>query len=428
MRSRHVPGPYLLAPEDIAAAEQLLAEALPLIGAILGFDRNTQNKLESLFRSDYEYLESALTKYLESAVSETKATRKTMTLSGLASGANLARSSMYEQVAELRLRLEECAVALTFLLAVRGDFCDSNLWIVCDFDSPVGRDAHGPGIHAQRQRLVSLAGAGGDMVVPALLSTPTEKMQMSELVQDEFAHCLASMAGVLKRVAQRVKAFGDADKLHAFGITLPQLAAHAPLSTLLVPEVRVGPVEHNDWPTPVRLGGAGAARLAQSRVFQHMIVESDDMPYGSSGWTLSEPSYLRRLAGLVSASGLDIPFRPSSVAYWRRNDGRALHRRQLDDPQLRAVATELSYVLTGFDLSAPRELARAIACIEFMATSPHIRLCGERFGEQMTPSLVKAHDGNQRGLLRALRATYNAALVAVGRERQADAFGDPSAA
>jgi hypothetical protein len=82
------------------------------------------------------------------------------------------------------------------------------------------------------------------------------------------------------------------------------------------------------------------------------------------------------------------------------------------------VATELSYSLTGFDLADRRDLAKAIAYVEFMA-SGQIELCAKRFGEQLTPSLVKARDYDQRGLLRALRAVYNAALVTVGRARQA---------
>jgi hypothetical protein len=89
-----------------------------------------------------------------------------------------------------------------------------------------------------------------------------------------------------------------------------------------------------------------------------------------------------------------------------------------NDPGTRAVAVALSYSLTGFDLADRRDLARAIAYVEFMA-SGQVELCAKRFGEQLTPSLVKAHDCEQRGLQRALRTVYNAALVTVGRARQA---------
>jgi hypothetical protein len=308
------------------------------------------------------------------------------------------------------------------LLAARGDFCDSNLWIVCEFDSPVGRDAQGPGIHEHRQRLLSVALAGGDMMVPAVVLAPTEDMAMTDLVQSALAAQLQNVVARLRHVADRVKAYTGEEKLQAFGLTLPALAAYDPLSALLVPEIHVGPLTVGGWPAPVTLAVGDIASLAKERHFKYAVIESGEQPYGAeSRWTRVEPAHLRRLAGLICSSGLDIGFRPSSVAYWARNDGCGLHRRAVaDDLGARAVATELGYSLIGFDLKKHQDLAKAIAYVEFVATSSHIQRCAKRFGDQLTPSLVKAHDCEQRGLLRALRATYNAALVAVGRARQAE--------
>jgi hypothetical protein len=98
MRSRHVPGPYVLVREDIVAAHHLLLEAMPLVSDILGFDVSTEVTLSSLLLSDYEYLEEAL---------ETNGKRRVMTFSKLAAGAPLSRASPYTKSAELRAQLED---------------------------------------------------------------------------------------------------------------------------------------------------------------------------------------------------------------------------------------------------------------------------------------------------------------------------------
>lgn len=417
MRSRHVPGPYVLAREDVSAAHALVAQALPLIADVCGFDRNTEYKLQSLFRADYEYLKSVLADGNP---------RKTMTLTELAARANVSRSSLYDKARELRVRLEECSVAITMLLSARGVFCDFSLWIACELASPVGRDARGPGIHGQRQDLIAIARAGGDMVMPAVVSTPSAQMAVSGLAQTALATQLEDMLRPVIRVANSLTAYHGSEKLGAFGLT-PSSIADELLSTLLVPELHAGPRDGNDWSGPVNLDAESAANLAAKCGLEQSIVESDDTPSGASGWIKVQPARLRRLAGLVCSSGLDIAFRPSSVTYSIRIDSSGIHRYQIAaEPGERAVSTELSYTLTGFDLSEPRQLARAIAYVEFMATSPHVARCAQRFGDQLTPSLLKAHDDDQRGLLRALRSTFNAALLAVGREREATDAADPA--
>jgi hypothetical protein len=93
------------------------------------------------------------------------------------------------------------------LLAARGEFCDSSLWILCELNSPVGRSARGPGINGQHQRLLAVALAGGDMMIPAIVATPTDEMTVNGLGQTQLAAQLEHLVERLGYVADRIKAY-----------------------------------------------------------------------------------------------------------------------------------------------------------------------------------------------------------------------------
>jgi hypothetical protein len=124
------------------------------------------------------------------------------------------------------------------------------------------------------------------------------------------------------------------------------------------------------------------------------------------------------------------------VTYWTRIDSSgttetavgALHRRQhaVDsegEDSGSVVAWDLGYAVAGLRLDAPQDLAKAIAYAEFLARGRG-HDCLTRFGDQLTPSLVKAAKPESRALHRSLRMIFNVALVSVARNRQAAALAN----
>lgn len=331
-------------------------------------------------------------------------------------------------------------MALVMLLAARGDFCSSTAWRICELQSPVGRDATGPGVVGARQRLFGLSLAGGDVDIPAILATPSENMGPPELTER-----LGDMLTVVQTVANKARLYakeGDQSLLASLDLSRPMLAGYDLTSTLLAPELHVGLLSEAGWELPLRIGNAHTAKLALLHGFRAVLAESDNQPYGgTNGWHQIKPAAMRNLLSLGGIVGLDIATRPSLVTYWMRVDAAdndevptgSLHRRQYaadaeGEEETSAVAGELSYTVAGLHLETSQDLAKAIAYAEFLARARGER-CLERFGAQLTPSLVKAHKPEVRTLHRALRMMFNAALVSVGRRRQATHLSrqDPSA-
>jgi hypothetical protein len=205
------------------------------------------------------------------------------------------------------------------------------------------------------------------------------------------------------------------------------LLTFEPMTTALVPELHLRAAQPDRWLQPLTLPRNVAKAFAGRHDVSYGVVEIDDQPYAKpADWIRIRPETLRQVAAYVAAADLDIPFQPSSVSYYVRRDESAMHRRQhpTAPENTRAVANDLCYALTGFNLRNIRDMGAAIAYIEFLATTTHIQQCCKRFADQLTPALLKAHEAEPRALVRALRMTFNAALVAVGRDRQARALDD----
>jgi hypothetical protein len=412
MRRRYVSVPFELRPEDIPAATELLAQAVPIVFDALGFDETSRLKIQALLRSDLIYLEPFLL--------EPSSRRPAMTVSRLAKGANIARSNVYTHSGDLATKAQRCALALTMLLAARGDFCDASMWMVCELDSRVGRGSTSPGRVGSRQRLWGIALVGGDVMLPAFLAAPADEMDETRL-----AKALNHMLRELSRVAERLRSYASTPaangRLEVLGLTADDLLAYTAMNTILVPELHLRPGPR-PWLGPIALPRETAQTLVDDHGFGHAIVEISDDPYGCPAeWKHLSWKALAELAPYVAHADLDLGFKPSSASYFFRRDGTVLHRRQhptsADGKQ--ALANDLSYAISGFDLRNIESMGTAIAYIEFLATKTHIQQCGERYAEQLTPALLKAHEAEQRALVRALRMTRNSALVAVGRDRQA---------
>ncbi|MEA2184253.1 MAG: hypothetical protein QOF69_3438 [Solirubrobacteraceae bacterium] len=418
MRNRHVPGPLLATPDDLDAAIGLLLDLMPVVCTIAGMDKNSEMKLTSLLRSDFKYLRPVFGAPVKD--------RPVTTVQLLAKEANLGRAGIYRSLDVLAFHATECALALVMVLAARGAYCDSTVWQVCELDSPVGREASGPGIVGSRQRLFGLSLTGGDVEVPTILHAPKPSMN-----EAEFVLALDAMLEALERMNRKIDAYAsenDKQRLDRIGMTASELASYDRMGTLVGSELHLGPLTDGGWEGPVQVGTSEAVEVAVNRGFERVVLECNDDPYqGSDEWVQIRPFMLRKLAGLAPTIGLDVGFRPSRVTYLMHNDGDdrgLLHRRQHapeshEEATGAAVAGRLSYSLAGFDLGKPTELGPAIAYGEFLATNEHGPPCRERFGEQLTPSLVKAQNPESRTLVRALRIMFNAALVAVVRQRQA---------
>lgn len=427
-----MPGPLVLTPEDVVGAERLLATAAPLVCALVGLNANTASKVRNLLRADYEYLRPLLldpAAVKRNLIAAASSDRPVMTTQQLAGEAHVSRTALYRTLESLTPSVEECAVALVMLLAARGDFCASTAWRICELESPIGRDATGPGIVGSRQRLFGLSIAGGDVDIPAILGAPSANMGAADLVQR-----LGEMLTVVQNVAKKAKLYadqGDPSVLASFELPRQMLAGSDTTATLLAPELHVGSLSDAGWELPLRIGNAQTAKLALRHGFANVLAESEDHPYeGVNGWHQIKPEAMRNLLSLGGVVGLDIATRPSLVTYWMRVDDDdddvptgSLHRRQHaadaeGEQSGSAVAGEMSYTVAGLHLDKSQDLAKAIAYTEFLARSRGER-CVERFGAQLTPSLVKARKPEVRALHRALRIMFNAALISVGRRRQA---------
>jgi hypothetical protein len=424
----------VLTPEDVVAAQRLLATAIPLACGVVGLNANTASKITNLLRADYEYLRPILLddRSLQRDVIVTSpGERHVMTTQQLAGEAHMSRAGLYRALESLTPSVEHCAVAFVMLLAARGDFCSATAWRICEVESPVGRDAAGPGIVGSRQRLFGVSLIGGDVDVPAILAAPSKDMGKPELVAR-----LGQMLLVLQSTASRARRYpaeGDPSILATFGLPQRVLAEYDFMSTLLAPELHVSSLTDAGWERPLRIGNAQTTKLALQHGFASVVAESDDNPYeAKQGWRQIKPEAFNVLASLSGIVGLDLALRPSLVTYWMRVDAEgddgipvgALHRRlhaadAEDEPGEPAMAGELGYAVAGLRLGTPRELAKAIAYAEFLARGRGER-CVKRFGEQLTPSLVKATKTEVRSLHRALRIMFNAALISVGRHRQVE--------
>lgn len=423
VRRSQIPRPYALAAVDIAAARQLLKDALPVAFDVVGVDRNARPMIASLLSSDYGYLEPHLNEYADRDRGADPR-RPVLTVSGLTAGAPMSRATFYARSEELLEKLQDCAVALGLLLAARGDFCDTTVLRAFELDALVGDEAKGPGILGRHQRLFGIAIASGDMTIPLFLAVPFENMNASLLLEE-----LTRMIGRIRRVAGLVKDFAartDGESLRTIDLSVEMLNAYNPMSALLVPQLRLGPIQAvGGWFTPLTVPRLSTTAVADDYGLQHTVWEIDSSRlYGRPhDWTRIDPYELRRLFGYSRTFGLDLAAHEGHVAYWVRKDRTALHRRQLDagahEPGVRTEARKLTYALQNVG-SSSLELARAIAYTEFLAANDHSMQCGARFASQLTPALVQAPRDSTRGVVRALRIIYNAALVAVGRQREAD--------
>ena len=404
MKRRHVPGPLVLTEADVIAAEALLDETFPhLHGGALGIDMSTSWMIRSLLRADLELLTPAVLGTERHRVS---------TVGQLAARGHVSRSSIYS-ASSLAPSMARCALALVTLLAARGDFGDATVWRACDLSSPVGRGANGPGIVGGRQQLFGISLAGGDVDVPAILATPTANLDKAGLRSE-----LEQMVGAVLHVADEVRAYAESELL---GLDAQRGLAVRP--ALLAPQLNVGtPVL--GWLYPIALGDTNLAQVAVRNGFASAVVEIEATPYGQHGWRRIEPDRLARLLGLVGSVDLDISIQPSAVTYWVREavEGKsgALHRRQHSTGHEAgtAVAGDLNYVVEGLDLRNNQELARALAYVELLASGRGQRFV-QTFGEQLAPTLVKASSPELRSMYRSMRMILNAALVSVGRSRQA---------
>jgi AcrR family transcriptional regulator len=414
---RYVAVPYEIQPEDVAAARELIRGALPIVFGALDIDPASRLKIEALLRSDMDYLEPFL---LEHAPH-----RPAMTVSRLAKGANIARSNLYAHCASLATKMQRCALALTMLLAARGDFCDASMWMACELDSPVGRGSSGPGRVGGRQRLWGIALVGGDVMLPVILTAPTVDMDEAALLA-QLEQMLDDLAYVVARLRLYAAVAAPA-QLEEFGLAVGDLLAYSAMTTIMVPELHLGAGAPDRWLEPVELSPDAAQMLVTEHAFDRSVVEVSDEPYSRpTVWKQLSRQAMLEIASRVARTDLDLGFRPSSVTYYIRRNGTVIHRRQhptsADGKQV--VANDMSYAISGWNLRNLESMSSLIACIEFLATKTHIQECGHRCAEQLTPCLLKAHEDEQRALVFALRTTLNSALVAVGRDRQARGLDD----
>lgn len=435
MRERHVPGPLVVTAQDPTPALDSLSRAMPLVREVVGLSSSTATVLANLLRSQSEYLTRVLfgpDASLGLSPADPGSRWPIATVQDLASGAHLSRSSLYRMVTELRPIIEECAVALVTLLGARGDFART-VWRICELDSPVGRDASGPGVVGGRQRLFGVSLAGGDVDVPAIVRPPADEMATEDVLRE-----LDEMLETVSRVRDRLRIYAAATRpeLTNLGIDRSTLTDHAPKSVLLMPGITVGgftPVmtsgrRGHPWRWSPVFGGANFTRAARLRGFDHAVAETDESP--SSGWSQIRPDVLRRLSGLGVLVDLDIALQPSSVSYWVRQDDLAgegnLHRRQHatgDDSQ--AVAGAMNFSVLGLRLDTAKDLAVAISYAEFLAQGKSLRFA-QQFGDQLAPSFVKAQSEDVRAVFRGLRIMLNAALISAVRRRQAKALDELS--
>jgi DNA-binding CsgD family transcriptional regulator len=417
MRRQLVPGPLRFAGADVGDARSLLDEVLPVAYAVLGLDDRTASKITGLLRADLDFLRPALDGEPQRVASIAELTQR----------AHMSRSSLYAELPSLALSATRCGVAAIELLALRGDFGDSFAWRLCQLDSPVGREAKGPGISDSRQRLFGISLIGADVDVPAILTTPpTNQLDQPQLLAE-----VGLMVSQVLGIANEIRRYAIDERLliAGFDLSKEEVTDRDLTSTLLAPEIQLGPAS-GGWDQTISLGDTSLADDALMQGFASAIVETDEPLWSanaldSSGWHQVRPDTLRRLMGGASVD-LDIEIRPSLVAYWVHAGpgGGALHRRQIamgdeDSRSTRLASGGLSYSVVGLDLQSSAHLATAIAYVELLA-SGRGDLFTRAFGEQFTPSLVKASTHELRSLYRALRVMSHAALAAIVRKRQAE--------
>jgi hypothetical protein len=413
VRLSHVPGPLAITARDVQDAGRLLESAVPLVADIVGADPHIELRVATLLRSDAKYLEPHLL--------DPKRKRMSQTIDGLAKGAFTSRTSLYPHMGEVATWLEEFSIAFAILLAARGDYFDRTLWRLCEVDSPVGRGAQVPGMIGHVQRLIGIALSGGDMDLPVLLAAPGEDLDDAAL-----AYQLGGMALRVAEVADKVRRYrtrADGAKLREFGLDPDALREFEPSRTLLGTALRAGPETRGGWLAPLYPGSPEMAQLARDAGFVHTVLETaDGPPRSGEGWTRLSQTLLNQIGARAAIFGLDVAVRGTQAAIYRRDDGRAVSRRQLADASgsERALAREMTFDVQGLDFIKPNELAQAVVFAEFLATSPHAKRCNERFGRDLTPAYVKAPKPESRALFRALRTMRNHALVTVARRRQAD--------
>ena len=132
---------------------------------------------------------------------------------------------------------------------------------------------------------------------------------------------LERMLGAVAYVADRFVIYAASDRgarrLDAFGPGAEGLLAYAPQSTILVPELHLGPAAPGGWPGPITLSAPRAASFAHDHGFERAVLECDDGPYSHpQDWLELRPELIRRIAPGVAGADLDIPFQASQVTYY----------------------------------------------------------------------------------------------------------------
>lgn len=391
---------------DLTAASELLDSALPVVFDVLDIDAASRPRIAALLRSGMACQEGAVRQRPQGPP---------MTVRRLAQEAHISRASIYSRLAELGTQVQHCALALTMLLAARGDLREASTWMICEIDSLVGRRASGPGTVASGGRLLGVALVGRDVTLPVMLVTPPPAM-----TQLEFAEELNRMLSEIAFVASRLRTSYATARLQTLGLSAHDLLVYMPTTTVLVPELYVHRGRDDRRVDPLVLPGEAARRLAPDHGFAHGMVEINDNPQiKPEEWVRLVPE--TRSGLLPFDAGTDFHMSPhlASVSYYLRRDGSVLHRRQrsaLIDP-VQGVRTDVSFALSGFNARDIYSMSSAIGYAELLAAKTEVRRCNDRFADQLRPGLVKAQGADQRTLLHALQMTCNMALVAVGRDR-----------
>jgi hypothetical protein len=411
VRDRHVPTDLVLTEGDLLIALDEIGTVLPVVCEALRVPHARSILIENLVRGDFET-------YLQPALGESEVP-KSATMREIGRAAHIGHSALYNMLDSLIFALESCALAIPLLLEARGEFVNHTVWYVTELDSPVGKEASGPGIVAGRQQLYGLARAGGDMCLPACLRAPAENIDKKQLTK--------AITDMLKRAndvtaALRVYARSQENGLATLDVDTGKLIEGTSGDTLLAPELHVGMSANGDWRTSIAPNAAALWEAVRPLGIARVVVESSvDHLAEPDGWTRVPPERLEQMLPFASQMGLDTAVRASEVAYLLRRDGLALHRHQhVDVPPSRAltgISQSMSFEIAGFDdLLSNRRWAEAIGYIEYLVTSEHPRGCAARFGERHVPGAIKAP--NARPLLCAIRMISNDLLVSAARRRQ----------
>ena len=312
MRRQHVPGPLVFTGDDVLGAQRLIDDLLPLACAVLRLDSSTALKITNLLRADLDLLAPVFD----------GAPARVASIVSLADHAHMSRSSLYAALPGLAEQATRCGIAVITLLAARGDLGDSFAWRLCEIDSPVGREAKGPGIVGSRQRLFGISLVGADVDFPAILITPTDHFDKPRLLSD-VQRMLGDVLGIAAEI-RRYAVYGDGSLLAHLGLSKAAVANRDLTPAFLATDLQVGSPGPAGWEQSLTLGDTSVGVDAVRRGFASAVVETNRGGPGSPDadsrrWRRVPSDELRRLIGVVAVD-LDITIRPSLATYWISDD------------------------------------------------------------------------------------------------------------